>query len=223
MAESFLHDVPVKRKRGRPRKTPAQVNGGSPPTTPLAPAVRYSSVDHPDIQARLRDLVRLAKEQDYLTYDDLNDALPMDCIEPDIIEQILERLRSMEFNVIDAAEVDRFKDLQRVRRSEVTEPEEVAAQKASEARLDVLDDPVRQYLKQMGQVPLLTRDQEVEISKRIETAEGHVEQIVHGFGFTAEAYMELAEKLHDGRERLDRLVIDKRCRAGTATCGRCRS
>ena len=40
-----------------------------------------------------------------------------------------------------------------------------------EAKLDILDDPVRMYLKQMGQVPLLTREQEVEISKRIEEAE----------------------------------------------------
>ncbi|MGI8601743.1 MAG: RNA polymerase sigma factor RpoD [Verrucomicrobiales bacterium] len=210
MAEPFINELPVKRKRGRPRKYPLPETGNSELSAPKPIGVRYTSVDHPDIQARLRDLVRLAKEQDYLTYDDLNDTLPMDCIEPDIIEQILERLRSMEFNVIDAAEVDRFKDLQRVRKSGASESDETAAQKASEARLDVLDDPVRQYLKQMGQVPLLTREQEVEISKRIEISESHVERIIHGFGFTADAYMDLAEKLHDGRERLDRLVLDKK-------------
>jgi RNA polymerase primary sigma factor len=211
MAEFRSTEVPVKRKRGRPRKHPLPENTAPRSADPKPPAVRYSSIDHPEIQARLRDLVRLAKEQDYLTYDDLNDALPMDCIDPDVIEEILERLRAMEFNVIDASAVDRFKDLQRARRDEAADPVETPpAQKASEARLDVLDDPVRQYLKQMGQVPLLTREQEVEISKRIEHAESHVERLVHSFGFTASAYLELAEKLHDGRERIDRLVIEKK-------------
>jgi len=50
-------------------------------------------------------------------------------------------------------------------------------------RLDILDDPVRMYLKQMGQVPLLTREQEVEISKRIEHAENEVKRVVYSFGF----------------------------------------
>ena len=104
----------------------------------------------------MRDLVRLAKEQDYLTFDDLNEALPVDCIDPDVIEQIIERLRSMEFNLIDAGEVDRFKDLRRGRRDDAADLDE-SADKSAEARIDVLDDPVRQYLKQMGQVPLLTR------------------------------------------------------------------
>ncbi len=203
--------MPAKRKRGRPRKHPLPPSSASeaPAAAASAPSgVRYESIDHPEIQARLRGLIRLAKEQDYLTYDDLHEGLPMDCIEPEVIEQIFERLRSMEFNVIDASEVDRFKDVQRARREEVVEEE--PAVKASDSRLDVLDDPVRQYLKQMGQVPLLTREQEVEISKRIEKAETQVERILHTFGFIADAYVELADKLRDGRERVDRLVIDKK-------------
>ena len=140
----------------------------------------------------MRGLVRQAKEQDYLTYDDLNEALPMDCLDPDLIEQILERLRTMEFTVIDQSEVGRFKDLRRA--AGMRRPPEETPAKSADSRLDVLDDPVRQYLKQMGQVPLLTREQEVEISKRIEVAEAHVERIIHTFGFTAPAYVELVER-----------------------------
>ena len=167
----------------------------------------YDSIDHPDIQARLRQIIRLAKEQDYLTYDDLNEALPMECLDPDVLEQVFERLRALEFRVIDQSEVERHKDLQQARKTEALAGETPA--KSSDARLDTLDDPVRQYFKQMGQVPLLTREQEVEISKRIEVAEEHVERILHTFGFIAEAYIDLAERLHDGRERIDRLVLDK--------------
>ena len=172
MLDSPSSEMPVKRKRGRPRKHPLPQHGpsGAGVAAKIPAKERYSSIEHPEIQARLRALVRQAKEQEYLTYDDLNEALPMDCLDPDLIEQILERLRTMEFTVIDQSEVGRFKDLRRARRDELP-PEETPA-KSADSRLDVLDDPVRQYLKQMGQVPLLTRDQEVEISKRIEVAEG---------------------------------------------------
>ena len=57
------------------------------------------------------------------------------------------------------------------------------------------------YLKQMGQVPLLTREQEVEISKRIEEAELNVQKHINRFGFIARAYLDLAQKLQEGRER----------------------
>jgi RNA polymerase primary sigma factor len=66
------------------------------------------------------------------------------------------------------------------------------------------------YLKQMGQVPLLTREQEVEISKRIETAETHVRQIINNFGFTAKEHLNLAKRLLNGKERFDRVIVDKK-------------
>src|SRR5438874_7969734 len=62
----------------------------------------------------------------------------------------------------------------------------------------------------MGQVPLLTREQEVEISKRIEEAENMVQQYINRFGFTARAHLELAQKLTEGRERFDRVILDKK-------------
>src|SRR5213079_554261 len=71
-------------------------------------------------------------------------------------------------------------------------------------------DPVRMYLKQMGQVPLLTREQEVQISKRIEEAEHLVQQHINRFGFTAKAHLDLAQKLAEGLERFDRVILDKK-------------
>src|SRR5260370_28216611 len=73
-----------------------------------------------------------------------------------------------------------------------------------------MDDPVRMYLKQMGQVPLLTREQEVEISKRIEEAENMVQKHINRFGFTARAHLDSAQKLTEGLERFDRVILDKK-------------
>jgi hypothetical protein len=69
------------------------------------------------------------------------------------------------------------------------------AEEEDTSRLDALDDPVRMYLKQMGQVALLTREQEVEISKRIEAAENEIRKIIYSLGFAGKEHIALAEKL----------------------------
>ena len=55
-------------------------------------------------------MVKLAKEQGYVTYDDINEALPENMADPEEMEQLINRLRSMEIDIIDASEVDRYKD-----------------------------------------------------------------------------------------------------------------
>jgi RNA polymerase primary sigma factor len=107
----------------------------------------------------------------------------------------------MEVDIIEASEVDRYKD----GKKDLDDEEDEKDQK-----LDILDDPVRMYLKQMGQVPLLTREQEVEISKRIENAELMVQKFINRFGFISTAHIQLAQKLIDGRERFDRVILDKK-------------
>ena len=215
----------AKRPRGRPRKSPVLGSGlakrgrGRPPGKNSIRLLANGAVegksngelpgsngDAPSVlsgqtQSRIRELIKLAKEQGYLTFEDLNEALPPDLTDPDELDLILMRLRKLEIDIIEASEVDRYKDVKRDTEEEEEKPE---------TKLDFLDDPVRMYLKQMGQVPLLTREQEVEISKRIEEAEGRVASHIHRFGFVAHAHLELAAKLAEGGERFDRVILDKK-------------
>jgi len=140
----------------------------------------------------------LAHEQGYLTYSDINDALPEGLVGPEELDEVYIKLRNLEVEIVDQAEVDRIKQ---------PEPED----EDEKVRLDILDDPVRMYLKQMGQVPLLTREQEVEISKRIEAAENDFKLIIYSFGFAAKEHLALAEKLlsETPKERFDRVIVDK--------------
>ena len=210
---------PVAEKPKKPAAAPAPAPAAKPAKAakPAAPAVEEAKpaakpgkevakrrIDTPEIQEKIRELIKLAKEQDYLTYDDINEILPNDLVDPDDVEAIMERLRNMEFDIIDASEVDRYKDKKRDEGD--SDEEDVKA----DQKLDILDDPVRMYLKQMGQVPLLTREQEVEISKRIEDAEIEVAKHLHHFGFVADSYLELADKLNKGKERFDRVILDKK-------------
>jgi RNA polymerase primary sigma factor len=177
-------------------------NGPLPEPPRLASAsALYSALE---VQNRIRELIKLAKEQGYLTFDDLNEALPEGVTDADELDLILTRLRRLDIDIIEASEVDRYKD----GKKDADEDEE--EDERTEAKVDILDDPVRMYLKQMGQVPLLTREQEVEISKRIEDAEAMVQRHISRFGFVARAHLDLARKLLEGRERFDRVILDKK-------------
>ncbi len=156
------------------------------------------------IQDKVRELIKLAKEQGYITFEDLDEHLPEGVNNPDHIDAIITQLRGVEIEIIDSSDVDRVKEVRKD-----NEEEEEKEEKA-DSKLDILDDPVRMYLKQMGQVPLLTREQEVEISKRIEDAELKVQELLYGFGFVARAHIDLAQKLMDQRERFDRVILDKK-------------
>jgi RNA polymerase primary sigma factor len=151
-----------------------------------------------ELAEKIKELVLLAKEQGNLTYNDITDNLPESLSAPEFLDEIFAKLRELEIEIVDQAEVDTVKP---------SEEEEVELR-----HLDALDDPVRMYLKQMGAVPLLTREQEVEISKRIEKAENDLRDVVYSFGFAGKEHIALAEKLiaDPPRERFDRVVLDKK-------------
>jgi RNA polymerase primary sigma factor len=184
--------APKKTQAKGPAKSESEQN-----TTPAHLSAEF------DMTEKLRELIRLAKEQGYLTFDDLNEALPDSLNDPEEMDAIMKRLRDMEIEVIEASDVDRLKD----GKKDTDDDEE---DKTADQRADILDDPVRMYLKQMGQVPLLTREQEVEISKRIEDAELNVLKHINKYGFVVNLYLDLAEKLLDGKERFDRVIQDKK-------------
>jgi RNA polymerase primary sigma factor len=150
-----------------------------------------------DLTEVVKTLLHLSQENGYVTYDDINDVLP-DNLSPDDLDELYTKLRTLDIEIVDQAEVDRAKP------APAEEPDE-------DARLEILDDPVRMYMNQMGKVPLLTREQEVEICKRIEEAEIEMKRIIYSLGFAAKEHIAIAEKLlsEPPKERFDRVIVDK--------------
>jgi RNA polymerase primary sigma factor len=188
--------------RGRPGKAdlhanaakagPGQAKTGGQPTSPAVPGQPI------DLTETIKTLLHLAHENGHVTYDDINDILP-DGLSPEDLDELYTKLRGLDVEIVDQAEVERAKP---------AEPEE----EPEDSRLEVLDDPVRMYMNQMGKVPLLTREQEVEICKRIEEAEAEMKRLVYALGFTAKEHIAIAEKLlsEPPKERFDRVVVDKK-------------
>ena len=145
----------------------------------------------------VKALILLAREQGHVSYDDINGLLP-DGVSPDDLDELHSRLQNLEIEIATDAEVERA-------RPEEPGPEE-------RGRFDGLDDPVRMYMNQMGKVPLLTREEEIEICRRIEDAEIEVKRLVYRLGFTAKEHSALADKLlaEPPRERFDRIVVDNK-------------
>jgi RNA polymerase primary sigma factor len=157
-----------------------------------------SLMDREERNDRIKELMALASDHGFLTYEDINEAFPEDMVVVEDIDKIIGLLQSMEIEIIRQDDVEEYQ----------ARLEKEQADKQS-ARSDVLDDPVRMYLKQMGQVPLLTREQEVEISKRIEEAEIATTTMFNRLGCATDAYLSVIERLEQGKERFDRIISDK--------------
>ncbi len=127
-------------------------------------------------QQKVDELVAIAKDQGFITYEEINEILPMTIDTADQIDQVLIFLSGMDVQILNQSEVERQKE----RKKEAKELEGLP--RSAEG---TPDDPVRMYLKEMGSVPLLTREEEVEISKRIEKAQIQIERIIMRFRYSS--------------------------------------
>lgn len=151
-------------------------------------------------QQKIDELVALSKEQGYITYEEINDILPMTFDSPEQIDQVLIYLSGMDIQILNQSEVER----QREKKKEAKEMEGLP--KRAEG---TPDDPVRMYLKEMGSVPLLTREEEVEISKRIEKAQIQIERIIMRFRYSTREAISIATNLINGKDRFDKTITEK--------------
>jgi RNA polymerase primary sigma factor len=161
-------------------------------------ALKSAFSQHED---KVEEVVNLAKEQGYITYEEINDILPLSFDTAEQIDQLLIFLSGMDIQILNQAEVER----QRERRKEVKELEGLPTKRMEGSP----DDPVRMYLKEMGSVPLLSREEEVEISKRIEKAQVQMERIIMRFRYSSREAIAIAQQMLLGKERFDKCITEK--------------
>ena len=192
------------KKEAQAKKSPAATKKKARLSTKeLAKTVDKSIQPHAlndDDTEKVRALIHLSREQGYLTFKDIDNSLPEIANQPEELQNVISIFNNLEIKLLDSKEVDKFKK----------KKEESEEETARSNQSDMLDDPVRMYLKQMGQVPLLTREEEVDISKRIEAAESAALKIIYSVSLTSEFQLEICNKLLAREERFDRVVLDKK-------------
>ena len=118
-------------------------------------------------QAAVKKMIAEAREQGYITYDQLNNVLPPDQVSSEQIEDVMSMLSEMGINIIEDEDVE-DEDKGSTDLVAASGPKEVALSSGDTEKLDRTDDPVRMYLREMGSVELLSREGEIAIAKRIE-------------------------------------------------------
>jgi len=149
----------------------------------------------------IKKLIDAGKEKGYLTYDQVNDLIPGDVHSPDDLEDLLTTIGTQGIDVLDASKglpsEQKFEDLE--------EGEDVELD-LSPGALEKTNDPVRMYLREMGTVPLLTREGEVEIAKRIERGQLRVLKALSRSPIVIREIVALGEDLKRGVRSIKELV-----------------
>ncbi|MCL2823136.1 MAG: RNA polymerase sigma factor RpoD [Polyangiaceae bacterium] len=156
-------------------------------------------------------LIELGRAKGFLTYEEVNDALPADVVAPDQIDDVISSLTDEGIQIVDAAvEVKPVnKRAADVVVEETRKPKLRTDGRAEEA--DALfrsNDPVRMYLRKMGTVPLLTRDGEVEIAKRIESGEIMVLDAILSSPIAVREIIELGDRLRRKKIGVREIIRD---------------
>ncbi|HEY4485581.1 MAG TPA: RNA polymerase sigma factor RpoD [Nitrospiria bacterium] len=166
----------------------------------------------------VKQLISLGKEKGYLTYDELNNALPADMVSSEQIDNLMMMFGEMDIEIVESAEEDRYPKLMQGSEEEseefrAVEDAEEEAEEEKEKEIDLTpgllsrtDDPVRLYLKEMGSVPLLSREGEIEIAKKIEEGEKEVTSVVFGTPMIIKDLISIGEKVRHSKTPVREVV-----------------
>jgi RNA polymerase primary sigma factor len=145
-------------------------------------------------------LIEVGKEKGYLTYGDVNDALPDEIGTADDLDDLITTIGTQGIDLLDAPKFPGDKDF------EAEEGEDVELD-LTPGTLEKTNDPVRMYLREMGTVPLLTREGEVEIAKRIERGQMRVLKAISRSPIVIREIAALGEDLKRGVRNIKEVVI----------------
>jgi RNA polymerase primary sigma factor len=146
------------------------------------------------------NIIEVGKEKGYLTYGDVNDIIPDDIHSPDDLDDLITTIGTQGIDLLDAPKFPGDKDF------EAEEGEDVELD-LTPGTLEKTNDPVRMYLREMGTVPLLTREGEVEIAKRIERGQLRVLKAISRSPIVIREIAALGEDLKRGVRNVKEVVI----------------
>jgi RNA polymerase primary sigma factor len=159
-------------------------------------------------EAQLKKLISRARKRGYITYDELNDALPQDQMNSEQIEDVMSALSEMGVNIVENEEAD--EDQEKDEQPELDEADggvETFVLEKKKETVDRTDDPVRMYLREMGAVELLSREGEIAIAKRIEAGRDTMIWGLCESPITFNAIIDWSTALNNGQMQL-REILD---------------
>ena len=158
------------------------------------------AINNDKFEDDIQNLIETGKEKGYLTYGDVNDMLPEEMGNADDIDDLMTTISGQGIDLLDAPKFGADKDF------ELEEGEDVELD-LTPGTLEKTNDPVRMYLREMGTVPLLTREGEVEIAKRIERGQLRVLKAISRSPIVIREIVALGEDLKRGVRNVKEVVL----------------
>jgi len=181
--------------------------------TPLIGSGSQEEVDN-----RVKAILDLGTSRGYLTYEELNEKLPDEVVSPDKLDSLLMMIDEMGIRLIDESDIGEYVKQPRQKKQSVKEEPEVVVDdtgeeidlnleaELAEASTKRIDDPVRMYLTQMGEIPLLTREQEIALAKKIEITRKIFRSKVLESDYCLQAAVEILQQVDSGDLPFDRTM-----------------
>src|SRR5688572_21757063 len=182
--------------------------------TPLIGSGSQEEVDN-----RVNALLGLGTSRGFLTYEELNEKLPDEVVSPDKLDSLLMMIDEMGIKLIDEADIHEFQSKPRGRKKPAPAAVEEVVVEDDEEEIDLnlekelaeastkrIDDPVRMYLTQMGEIPLLTREQEIALAKKIEITRKIFRSKVLESDYCLQSAVEILQQVDDGDLPFDRTM-----------------
>src|SRR6266540_2471855 len=163
------------------------------------------SIDDKDRDDVMERLLELGGDKKYLTFDDLNRELPDNVVSPDDIEDVLQKLEGSNIPVADSDE-RLLEQAAAVAIDDEEATDEDVELDLSAGALEKTNDPVRLYLREMGVVPLLTREGEVAIAKRIERGQIKTQKAIARSPIAVAELLKMGEELGAGKLNIREVV-----------------
>ena len=152
----------------------------------------------------LTELIALGKEKGHLTFEEVNNLLPDDIVSSEQIDEILSILGDENIRLVDSEEAKSLEQAEDRLEEEKKQEEKEVVPKVSQ-----VDDPVKMYLRQMGQIPLLTREEEITIAEKIKNAESIFRKAVLKAKFAKKEVLAILNKILKGEINLkEYLAVD---------------
>ncbi|MDA1001557.1 MAG: RNA polymerase sigma factor RpoD, partial [bacterium] len=158
----------------------------------------------------VKQLISLGKEKGFLTYDEVNDVLPPDVTSPEAIDDIMVLFNNMDIEILDTESAEKRMAEKKEAGSDEDEAEVAEPKRISnfdDSTLGKTDDPMRMYLREMGQIPLLSREGEIVIAKRIEEGQLDVCMATVSTPVAINAVLELADQLRKDEISVSEMVV----------------
>jgi RNA polymerase primary sigma factor len=156
----------------------------------------------------VQQLIDLGKEKGFLTYDEVNDALPADMVSSDQLDDVMSMFGDMDIEVVETEKKVSVRKGRDFDDSIDEDEEEEEEEEFAAGTLGRTSDPVRMYLREMGQVSLLTREGEVEIAKRIEEGDALVARVIMRTPIAFKEVITLGERLERGQISVAEITKD---------------